>query len=94
MELSDKKHRIPESWCTCGHLLSGATGIDYDERPEPGNLSVCAYCGVLRIYAEDLSLRELTREELAEVMADPELNAQVLQMRQAVHAAQAQKDRA
>lgn len=93
MEISEQKHRLPESWCTCGHLLSGARGVDYDDMPEPGHLSVCMYCGALRMYDDDLSLRELTREELAEVMSDQEMSAQILRMRQAIHAAQAQTDR-
>lgn len=92
MEISEKKHRLPDSWCTCGHLLSGARGVDWDNRPEPGNLSVCMYCGVLRMYTADLTLRELTREELAEVMADQEMSAQIWRMRQAIHDARAQKD--
>lgn len=92
MEISEKKHRLPDSWCTCGHKLSGARGIDWDNMPEPGNLSVCMYCGVLRMYAEDLSLRELTREELSDVMADREMSTQILRMRQAIHEAQSKKD--
>jgi hypothetical protein len=45
------------------------------------------YCGVLRIYVEDLSLRELTRAELDEVMRDSELMEGITRARRAIYAA-------
>jgi hypothetical protein len=62
-------YRISPTRCSCGHLLTGASAIEEDVPPSPGNPSICMYCGVLRIYVEDLSLRELTRAELDEVAA-------------------------
>jgi hypothetical protein len=66
---------------------SGASAIEEDVPPSPGNLSICMYCGVLRIYVEDLSLRELTRAELDEVMRDRELMAAITRARHGIHAA-------
>jgi hypothetical protein len=53
--------------------LSGALPIDGAGPPRPGHLSLYAHCGVLRIYADNLTLRELTREELDDVMKDPSM---------------------
>jgi DNA-directed RNA polymerase subunit RPC12/RpoP len=89
MEISEVKHRMPGHKCSnCGSKLDGASGIDHRHAPEPGNLSVCGYCGHLRAYAEDLSLRELTSEEMRDVMRDPELSGQILRLRRAIRAAQ------
>jgi len=67
--------------------LSGASAVEEDVPPSAGNLSICMYCGVLRTYAEDLSLRELTRAELDEVMGDSELVAAITRARHAIHVA-------
>jgi hypothetical protein len=38
--------------------------------PEPGCVSLCAYCMVVGIYTDDLQIRRATPEELKEIMAD------------------------
>jgi hypothetical protein len=73
-----KKHRIGKSvqlggrpQCLgCGELLDGATGVDNKNRPRPGSISVCIYCGHIAIFADDLSLREPNDEEMHEIAAN------------------------
>lgn len=82
--------RMPSSLCECGKELSAAA--DPDDRappPEPGNLSVCLYCGRLKTFGDDLRLRELTPAELDEVMRDPEAAAEIFRMREAIRKANA-----
>ncbi len=61
-------HRLPTLICptqSCGKALDAHTGGA--NKPEPGDLSICAYCiGWLR-YDEELNLREVTDEDLAEL---------------------------
>lgn len=88
MKISDHKHRMPDGNCVrCGKKLTGASGIDVDDRPNPGDLSVCVCCGYLRTFAEDLTLRELTAVELDAFMRDPEMSDLVQRMRRTVRAA-------
>lgn len=69
-----KKYRIGKSvqlagkpQCVgCGELLDGATGVGAN-RPRPGSVSVCLYCGHISVFANDLSLREPTSEEMHEI---------------------------
>jgi hypothetical protein len=42
----------------CGHLLYGSVGTLSPE-PEPGEPSVCGWCGALTIFTNDLTLRLL-----------------------------------
>lgn len=40
--------------------------------PEPGNLSICAYCGELTIFNDDLSQRAVTEAEITTYKEHPE----------------------
>jgi hypothetical protein len=51
----------------CRTLLDGATGVDTRNRPSPGSVTVCIYCGHISVFANDLSLREPTGEEMREI---------------------------
>lgn len=64
--------RVPESPCRgCGKLLNGAAEAFGRARPHPGNISVCIYCGHLMAFADDMTLRDLTDEEMHEIAGDP-----------------------
>jgi hypothetical protein len=76
MRISDQKHRLPDMWChNCGKKQNGATGIDADEAPTPGDFSVCLYCGEISAYADDLTLRSLTDDEIVEIAGDERIIA-------------------
>jgi hypothetical protein len=49
----------------------GATQVHgEDGGPEAGSISVCLNCGQLAIFNADLTLRRMTREEVADAMKD------------------------
>lgn len=54
--------------------MSAATSLDGNEdfRPEPGNVTLCIYCCHIMVYADDLTLRDPTAEEMAEMKATGE----------------------
>lgn len=49
----------------CGKAINMATNTENERGPEEGDLSVCGWCGGLLIFNEDLSIRKLTIEEIA-----------------------------
>lgn len=77
---------VPLATClSCGTRLDGATGIqDPRNRPSGGMLSICMYCGGLAMYQDDLSLRALTDDEMAELQADEKVWRQVTVARKAI----------
>lgn len=69
-----EKHRMPDAHCNnCGALLSGASGYNTNEMPTPGMWALCIYCGNLAVYADDMTLRELSDAELLEAAGDPDI---------------------
>jgi len=64
--------RLPESECLrCGKKVNAASCVADDNAvPEPGDVTICIACGHLMAFADDLSYRELTDEEVLEVPLD------------------------
>lgn len=64
--------RTVENNCpNCHHKLNGAVSVeDKTIKPEPGDASVCLYCGSFLILNHDLSVRLMTIEEVAELEDD------------------------
>jgi hypothetical protein len=55
----------PECRClNCRALLGAVTGVNNNERPEPGNLTICLRCGAVMLIADDLTARGLTEREM------------------------------
>ena len=52
----------------CDKVLDGAThaGGEDDAVPTPGDISICLYCVAILQFQEDLSLNELSEEEILE----------------------------
>jgi hypothetical protein len=73
--LGKTDHVMPDSAClSCGKRLDRATMSNGDHRPSPGNITICAFgCGHIMAFADDLSLRELTDNEIIDVAGDPRL---------------------
>jgi hypothetical protein len=63
---------IPVSHCLdCGEQLDAATHIGGDQhKPDPGDVSICVRCGHIMAFADDLTLRRLTDEEMKQVAGD------------------------
>jgi len=67
--------RLPEgSRCpSCGYLLDAATPLKAGTKPAPGDISLCAMCGVWLVYDEKLRSRRATPAEETEIRAHPKL---------------------
>ena len=71
--MKQTKHMMPDSHClACGYLTNAASFITGPDRtiPKPGDVSVCLQCGHLMSFNDDLSLRELTGQEMYAVAGD------------------------
>ena len=47
----------------CQTKLTGATDMEGDDAPSPGDHSVCIYCGMLGVFNDDLTLRAMRTDE-------------------------------
>lgn len=76
--------RTPPSKClNCGKLITaGAPTPDFpddskpnpdDSKPNPGDVAVCLDCAHVHIYADDLTLRAPTDDEMVDIAGDPEM---------------------
>jgi hypothetical protein len=67
---------LPASRCTaCGHLVDAASCVGNDGAPSPGDFTVCIACGHIMGFAADLTLRELTGDEIVAAAGDRRLLA-------------------
>jgi hypothetical protein len=69
--------RTPKNKClACGYVIDAASSTpDYPDNPppSPGDIALCLNCAHLHLFADDLTLRELTDAEMVEVAGDPEM---------------------
>ena len=66
--------RLPVRICkSCGNLNDAATPIESYERPTSGDVSVCFKCGHITMFTDNLTLRELTDEEMLEIAHEPRI---------------------
>lgn len=64
--------RVPMSRClSCGKELDAVAGLHEGDTPDPGAVALCLACGHIAIFADDLTLRQPTREEELEIAGDP-----------------------
>lgn len=75
-------HDTPDCYCTaCGKLINGMTQLCDDDEPEvdapnPGAaLTICLGCGHIMAVNDDLTVRDLTQDELLDVAGDPRIVA-------------------
>lgn len=62
-------HHVPPSICaSCGKTNDAASLGKHS--PVPGDISVCLYCGHLQAFADNLTLRDLTADEMRQVAGD------------------------
>lgn len=68
-------HRLKPSACLgCGKVLDAAQVTDgVDVKPHPGAVSICFDCGYIQVFADDMSFRQLTDDELYDIAGDPEI---------------------
>jgi hypothetical protein len=67
--------QVPEQECpSCGKKLDAVSNLeDPVPTPGPGDATVCLGCGHIMIFAEDLTLRAPTTEEMHDLAARPDL---------------------
>jgi hypothetical protein len=60
---------------SCGHSLDSAGTPDRDQSavPDEGCFTVCLYCSHLMVFKSDLTVRNLTDEEIIEAAGDKQL---------------------
>jgi hypothetical protein len=68
-------NRVPPCCClNCGFELDAAFDTSLVERsPRPGDATICIICGHLMVFGNDLTLRELTDEEIKKFAGDPRI---------------------
>jgi hypothetical protein len=67
-----KTSGIPKSMCSqCGDVHDYASDAYTKMVPRSGDVAICVTCGYFMVFADDLSLREPTAEERAEISSDP-----------------------
>lgn len=57
----------------CGYQLNAATCTDGHSSPEPGDVTVCIECVHIMAFDNDLSLRQLTDDEMIQIAGDSRL---------------------
>jgi len=66
-----KDHLVKKNICSvCGHDLDGATQINGDNKPKPGDVSICVGCANIAIFDDDLNLRQPDLDEEQELLKD------------------------
>ena len=71
-----KDHRTPPAACLdCGYAVDAAAGMTTDNRPDPGDISICLMCGHIMAFADDLTFRPLTDAEMIDIAGDPKIVA-------------------
>jgi len=69
-------HDTPGTKClNCREPLDTTSSVGQNIKPCPGAITVCAYCHHVMAFADDLTLRPLTDEEVDGVAGDPRLLA-------------------
>lgn len=79
----DESTRTPVWNCpNCGYRIDSASGLSKDQ-PDPGDVSVCMKCGEVFLFAEDLTGRKPTVQELIDIQQSPSWH-EILRVRWAI----------
>ena len=66
-----ESRKLPSCPCpSCGKALDATSEAGGDSTPKPGDITLCIYCGHLMAFADDLTLRDLTGEEMHAIAGD------------------------
>jgi hypothetical protein len=67
-------YRVPEATClNCKGAMDAATPAGAGRAPAPNDVAICAYCGHLQAYGDDMQFRELKDAEIVECAGDPDI---------------------
>jgi hypothetical protein len=70
MKIGHDQHINQSPSLSCGKMLDGCMAVEADGGPSPGDFTVCIYCGHIMAFADDLTLRELTGDEIHAIAGD------------------------
>lgn len=69
----DESVRVPESVCpTCGERLDACRAIGR-RIPKEGDISLCINCSAILVFDKNLIMVKPDKNELAEIMANPDI---------------------
>jgi hypothetical protein len=64
-------HNVPVHRCiNCGEVQEAATGINVEDAPGEGDVSICFKCGHIAIFNANMQLRNPTDAEMYELAGD------------------------
>ena len=76
MKVGDTAHRLlPVKCLACGYEADAASCVGSDDRPAPGDATLCLNCGHLMIFDGSLRFREPSKAELVEFAGDKRIVA-------------------
>jgi hypothetical protein len=60
-----KVHRVAKTHCpVCRYHVSVTTGLGHDEKPIPGDVTLCINCASVLVFTDNLAVREPSLVEL------------------------------
>jgi hypothetical protein len=63
---------LPECRClACHHKLNAGFVQSTGKVPKPNTMTICAYCGAVMMFADDLAVRGLNWDEMDALYNDP-----------------------
>lgn len=63
--------KIDDDICpNCKSVLNTCTGVNSDQNPSPGDITICFYCGSVLKFNDDMTLLELTTEDYVTMPKD------------------------
>ena len=76
---SKAHHHVPEGRCpACNDTFTCHGGVNTEEAPEAGDVSICAYCGAILRFGVDLTVDLCPVSELEEMKAEQPDNYETL----------------
>lgn len=78
-----KVERIEPTECPeCGYVLNASVNMNSEGAPEPGDYTVCGRCRSFLVFTDEMGVRLLTEEEIADM--DASIRAEMVQIREMV----------
>jgi transcription initiation factor IIE alpha subunit len=79
-QLDAKGAALPVVHCpVCNYRMDSAVSVGSQSRPRPGDLSLCAKCGEILVYDENMGVRQPLVKEMVELPQDVHHNLEVAQ---------------
>lgn len=72
---------VPEHFClACNAKIDSVSNTTGDQKPSEGDITICLPCGHIMAFNKDLTVRELTKQELIDIAGNQHL-IKVLEIR-------------